>query len=433
MNYEQTLQFLYNQYPAFEREGQSAYKPGLDTTLKLAECYGNPQYKFNTIHIAGTNGKGSVSHFLAAILQKSGLKVGLYTSPHFTDFAERIKINGEKIPHSEVIKFVNDFRLRCNGIKPSFFELTTILAFHYFAEQKVDIVVVETGLGGRLDSTNIIKPKLCIITNVTLEHTQLLGDTVDKIAAEKAGIIKESTPVVVGEAFLEVRNVLEAHANNKNAPIIFATDKPDIRGVSVRNNILKIKSWHYDVVTLKHWGLYQVTNLNTVFVAVEELKKMNFNITRDNVIDAVTNVENITGLRGRWSIINNKPLVILDSCHNYAGVKTVIEQLKTYRYKTLRFVMGFMADKQIRLMLSIMPKRRAVYYFTQADSPRACPLSELQAISALENIRAQFINNVSNAYDKALSEANPSDVVVVCGSMYVVAEVLKHLENSKEE
>lgn len=423
MTYQETVQYLFNSTPVFEHVGSSAYKPGLATTIALDNHFGNPHKAYKTIHIAGTNGKGSCSHSIAAILQKAGYKVGLYTSPHLVDFRERIKINGEPIPEQRVIDFVEKERGFFEPLHPSFFELTTALAFLYFKEQKVDVAVIEVGLGGRLDCTNIITPELSIITNISFDHTQFLGDTLAKIAGEKAGIIKPHIPVVIGEDMPETRPVFTAKAKECNSPIVFAEDNPAILSSKPNNNggrdyITK----DYGELHCDLGGEYQVKNMNTVLTAMPLLSGK-FRISKDNVKEGLANVCSITGLHGRWEKLNDKPLVICDTGHNVGGWQYLAPQIKAQKCDTLRIVFGMVDDKDIDTVLSLLPKS-ATYYWAQATSKRAIPSAIVASLGKKHGLNGTDCGSVDKAYHKALAESSPNDFIFVGGSSYIVADLL---------
>ena len=419
MNYKETVEYLFNSTPVFEHVGASAYKEGLSNTLALDEHLGHPHKNFKTIHVAGTNGKGSCSHTLAAILQSMGMKVGLYTSPHIVDFRERIRVNGECLSEQYVVDFVEQHRSFFEPLHPSFFELTTAMAFRYFADQKVDIAVIEVGLGGRLDCTNIITPELSIITNISLDHTQFLGDTLAKIAGEKAGIIKEGVKVVIGEDVEETRPVFEAKAKEKNAPIVFAQDYPEVLCSEVcaeggRNyETLNFGMIHGDLS-----GDYQERNMNTCLTACKVL-----GLKKENVIEAVAHVAERTGLVGRWMKINESPLAVCDTGHNVGGWKYLAPQIKAQKCEHLRIVFGMVDDKDIDSVMEMLPKN-AIYYWTQATSHRAIPKEIVADKGRTHQLEGNIYNSVKEAYREALKDASNDDFVFVGGSSYVVADLL---------
>lgn len=405
MTYQQTLDYLFKQLPMYQRVGNAAYKTDLQNTVLLCNILDNPQHKFKSIHIAGTNGKGSTSHIITSALQEAGYKVGLYTSPHLKDFRERVKINGKMITEDEVIAFVKNYKTQFEQINLSFFEWTVGLAFDYFANQEVDIAVVETGLGGRLDSTNVITPEVSVITNIGLDHTQFLGDTLPKIAVEKAGIIKPNVPVVIGETQTEIRNVFKDKAKDVKAPILFA-DKE-----AKQNYECDLK------------GLYQQKNIQTAVIALKQLQGNGWEITEQNIVKGLNSVVNNTGLMGRWQILQNNPTVICDTGHNEAGITFIAKQLEEMNYNKLHFVFGAVNDKSIINILELLPKR-AYYYFCEANIPRALNVEELYKQAKEVGLKGLKIKNVKEALNKAKSLANKDDVVFVGGSTFVVAEVV---------
>ena len=405
MTYEETVEYLFHVTPVFEKTGASAYKEGLSNTHALDEHFGHPHRQFKTIHVAGTNGKGSCSHTLAAILQSAGYKVGLYTSPHLVDFRERIRINGQCISKEYVVDFVEQERSFFEPLHPSFFELTTAMAFKYFAEQAVDIAVIEVGLGGRLDCTNIITPVLSIITNISFDHTQFLGNTLAKIAGEKAGIIKKNVPVVIGETTPETLPVFQKKAAAKSAPLHLA------EAFEVAHD--------YDF-ELK--GLYQQKNKQTILCAVNCLKDV-FTIPEEAIKKGMAHVCELTGLTGRWQTLQTRPLVICDTGHNVGGWQYLAEQIKAQKCKTLRIVFGMVDDKDINTVMQLLPKQ-AVYYFTQASSHRAIPVHKVQETAKAHQLEGMTFSNVKDAYQQALSDAHPEDFIFVGGSSYLVADLL---------
>ena len=423
MTYSEAIQYLYNSAPAFHLVGAAAYKPGLDNTIALMEHLGNPHTKFRSIHVAGTNGKGSTSHLIAAVLQSAGYKVGLYTSPHLVDFRERIRINGQMIPEENVVQFVQDNRAFLDQIKPSFFETTMALAFDYFAQQQVDIAVIEVGLGGRLDSTNIITPLLSVITNIGYDHTEFLGHTLKDIAREKAGIIKPGVPCVIGETDDETEQVFieAAKANGlwgngletTDCRIWFADQCGYMRKRRLR-----------EAPTCQLQGLYQDKNQQMAYVALQVLRnytQYTLHITQSAIAKGYANVCSLTGLRGRWELLNEKPLTICDTGHNSHGIKYVAEQLAILHntHSTLHIVFGMVSDKDVDVVLSLLPKE-AHYYFTQAKTHRAMPAEELRA--KFGNGRA--FPSVEAAVRAAQKEATDKDIIFIGGSKYVVGEAL---------
>ncbi len=410
MNYHDTIQYLYNSTPVFEHVGASAYKEGLSNTLALDEHFGHPHTHYKTIHIAGTNGKGSCSHTIAAILQAQGYRVGLYTSPHLVDFRERIKVNGECIPEAYVIDFVEEERSFFEPLHPSFFELTTAMAFKYFAEKQIDVAVIEVGLGGRLDCTNIITPILSIITNISFDHTQFLGNTLGQIATEKAGIIKNEIPVVIGETTPETRNVFEKIAKEKNAPLFFAEE-------------YTIPTEWDGEFELK--GLYQQKNKQTILCAVNHL---GLSISTSAILQGLTKVVELTGLMGRWQKIQEHPTVICDTGHNVGGWKYLSEQIKSQPCQHLRIVFGMVDDKDIDAVMEMLPTN-ATYYYTQAQSKRAIPAHIVESKGRQHQLTGSTYAHVADAYRAALQQANEEDFIFVGGSSYIVADFLATYDN----
>lgn len=428
MTYPQTLDYLFSKLPMYQRVGAAAYKANLDNTIAICNALGNPEKKLKCVHIAGTNGKGSSSHMLAAVLQQAGYKTGLYTSPHLVDFRERIKINGKMIPKPDVVKFVEDYKDVFENIEPSFFEWTVGLAFHYFAQQEVDVVVLEVGLGGRLDSTNVVNPVACLITNIGFDHMNLLGDTLPKIAAEKAGIIKTKVPVTISQTQLEVISVFNDKAKDVKAPIEFADKNYKVISSNHQNQFFCIELLHKKTNT-KHLykldlqGNYQLKNLMGVLNTLENLKQKGFLIEDEIIIKALEQVQKTTGLQGRWQIIQEKPLVIADTGHNEDGIKEVLENLKRYNYKTLHFVLGVVNDKDISKILKLLPKD-ATYYFCKATIPRALDEKELTIIAKKAGLEGKTFKTVAEALEKAKKQAKSNDLIFVGGSTFTVADIL---------
>lgn len=426
MDYTATLDFLFGQLPMFQRSGPVAYKANLDNTLALDQLFGHPHLKFHSLHVAGTNGKGSVSHWLASVLQSAGYKVGLYTSPHLVDYRERIRVNGEMISEEAVSSFVERF-LKQNvelHIQPSFFELSVMMAFDYFAAQKVDVAVIEVGLGGRLDSTNIITPDLSVITNISLDHTNLLGTSIAAIAAEKAGIIKAGVPVVIGESHPESEPVFRAKATELGAPLEMADQLYLILpgnqfGLSLTNECVVL--YRNLVPGLK--GHYQQKNLVTVLAAIQALKRKGYEIPDAAVLEGIEQVVNKTGLRGRWEQISAQPRIICDTGHNEAGMAWVVQQLARENYCQLHFVLGTVSDKSPDAVLALLPKN-ARYYFTQAAIERALDANQLQAMAVLFGLRGKVHHTVREALAAARQNAGPDDLIFVGGSTFVVAEII---------
>ena len=423
--WERTLEYLYSQRPAFERDGAAGYKPGLETSLALDRLYKEPHRNYRIIHIAGTNGKGSTAHLLASCLQKCGYRVGLFTSPHFVDFRERIRVNGKKISRNFILKWVDDYRKKdLNGLVPSFFELTSTMAFDYFAWRNVNIAVIETGLGGRLDSTNIVTPDLSIITNIGFDHQQFLGNTIEEIASEKAGIIKHGKPVVVGHAEGSVRQIINYYAKRQYAEICFAQDKPEVIEAKQLDNVLRLKTVNYGTIDCELNGEFQIENANTVLTALTQLKHLKYRIKEKAVHDGFATVIETTGLMGRWMKIDTKPLTICDSAHNMASMPLAMKQLKREKFDDLHMVIGFMADKDVNGILDLLPKK-ASYYFTQAQTSRALPVAQLQELASKHRLKGNTYNNVMEALDAARKAAAPRDLIYLGGSMYVLAELFK--------
>lgn len=403
MTYEETVKYLYDSVPMFQNVGAAGYKEGLQNTMTLDEHFGHPHRTFRTIHVGGTNGKGSCSHTIAAMLQSEGYKVGLYTSPHLVDFRERIRINGECIGKQYVIDFVENERSFFEPLHPSFFELTTALAFKYFAEQKVDYAVIEVGLGGRLDCTNIINPVLSVITNISLDHTQFLGDTLAKIATEKAGIIKHAVPVVIGETNEETKPVFVAAAEKNNAPIIFAENE---------------NTDEYDGIEFELKGNYQQKNRSTILCAARQL-----DISRESIIKGMATVCETTGLTGRWQTLGTQPLVICDTGHNAGGWQYLAEQISQVECDTCRMVFGMVDDKDMDAVMAMLPKN-ATYYWTQAETKRAVSSTVIMAKGKEYGLNGTPYPDVISAYRAALTDAASTDFVFVGGSSYVVADLL---------
>ena len=427
MNYQETLNYLYNSTPVFEHVGAVAYKEGLQNTLALDKHFNHPHINFKTIHIAGTNGKGSCSHSLASILQEAGYKVGLYTSPHLVDFRERIRVNGQCISKERVVKFVEDERKFFEPLHPSFFELTTALAFKYFDEQKVDIAIIEVGLGGRLDCTNIISPILSIITNISFDHTQFLGDTLAKIAAEKAGIIKKGVPVIIGEANEETSPVFQSKANEVNSDIVFAEDNAIVTSSSpMADGGRRYYLSNNSTLVGELSGDYQERNMNTILCACNILKQMNIIKNDDVIAKGLTNICKNTGLLGRWQTIQNNPTVVCDTGHNVGGWNYLAPQIKRQQCNQLRIVFGMVDDKDINSVMYLLPKN-AIYYWTQAESKRAIKAERVAEIAIKHDLRGEIFDNVEVAYTKALQDSNKDDFVFVGGSSYIVADLLTFL------
>ena len=427
MTYDETVTYLFNCAPPFQQVGGAAYKEGLSTTIKLDYHLDNPHRKFRTIHIAGTNGKGSTSHTLAAILQESGYKVGLYTSPHLIDFRERMRVNGKPASKEYVIEFVEKHRLFFEPLQPSFFELTTAMAFNYFAEQQVDVAIIEVGLGGRLDCTNIITPELCVITNISLDHTQFLGGTLQEIASEKAGIIKSGIPVVIGETTPETKEVFAQKAKECKAPITFAEEEALLTSATPTENGYEYESATFGKFTGELGGDYQQKNTNTLLSVINILRKKGFVITEESLRKGFTNVCTLTGFMGRWQRIQEMPRVVCDAGHNIGGIKYITEQLARVECKALRIVFGMVNDKDITSVLKMMPKD-ATYYFTQASIKRAMPAENLKEIAKEYGLTGSCHATVGDALQAAISDSNDEDFIFVGGSCFIVADLLSTLE-----
>ncbi len=423
-SYEDTVAYLFTQLPVFQHIGAAAYKPGLENMLALAAAANNPHKAFKTIHIAGTNGKGSTSHLLASVLQEAGYRVGLFTSPHLVDFRERIRINGVPIDKEFVIEFVARYREASEQVQPSFFELTTLMAFSYFAQQQVDIAVIETGLGGRLDATNIVDPILSIITNISLDHTHLLGNTLVEIAGEKAGIIKPHIPVVIGEAEGDVRALFRAIAQSLQAPIYYADEECYIE----QANPLPTGGWAYSTSTYPELeselgGVYQQANAATVLTAIAQLQELGYLINEAAVREGFAHVIANTGLQGRWQQIATCPTTICDTAHNTAGIAQVVAQLATTPYHQLHIVLGMVGDKDIEGVLSLLPPT-ATYYFCQPSIARALPTTQLQQQAAHHHLQGNSYATVAAAYHAAKVAATLHDFIYIGGSSFVVADLL---------
>ncbi|TCJ19133.1 bifunctional folylpolyglutamate synthase/dihydrofolate synthase [Flaviaesturariibacter flavus] len=427
MTYAETLDYLFAQLPMFHRVGPAAFRKDLTNTLALCAALGNPQNRFRSIHVGGTNGKGSVSHMLAAVLQEAGYKTGLYTSPHLYDFRERIRINGEMVSEPFVIGFTERVRSLIETIQPSFFEITVAMAFSWFAEQEVDIAVIEVGLGGRIDSTNIITPLLSVITNIGWDHMNLLGDTLEAIAAEKAGIIKKGVPVVIGQWQGASSEVIAGRARELEAPALIAGHRWGVRtvGEAGATRDIEIYDRYADEVatlSLDLTGVYQEENARTAWTALQELRRQGFTISDAAIQGGFSQVKRLTGLMGRWEQLRQEPLLVLDVAHNKDGLEQVRRQLRTLRYYRLHLVFGMVRDKEAETILPLLPSADR-YYFTQAHIPRALPVSELQASAASEGLQGDAFEHVDDAIEAALSAAAPDDLVLVCGSIFLVAEV----------
>ena len=432
MNYSETIEYLYNSAPLFQDIGANAYKEGLTTTHTLDKFFNHPHTKFKTIHVAGTNGKGSTSHTLAAILQTAGLKVGLYTSPHLVDFRERIRINGKMISKQYVVDFVKRYKNVFEPLHPSFFELATAMAFKYFADKKIDVAVVEVGLGGRLDCTNIITPIVSVITNISFDHEKFLGDTLAKIAGEKAGIIKKDIPVVIGEYNDETRPVFEEKADEMDAPMCFAEDE----GILYNYKYCPEGGIDYDTAFGKIHGelggAAQVKNTATILCAIGIFRNMtHLNVADKHIQKGFANVCESTGLMGRWQTLQTEPKVICDTGHNVGGFEYISKQLTQQKYKTMRIVIGMVGDKDINGVFEMLPKD-AVYYFTQASTARAINHEDIKRIGCRHGLSGFSYPTVAEAYTKALEDAEKEDFIYVGGSSFVVADLLTSIKNNKK-
>jgi len=435
MTYEETIDYLYAMLPVFHREGAKAFKPSLSNTLALCEYLGNPHKKFKSIHIAGTNGKGSTSHYMSAILQSAGYKTGLYTSPHLKDYTERFRINGVSIEKAKVVAFVNEHKAFIEELKPSFFELSVALAFDFFAKESVDVAVVEVGLGGRLDSTNIIIPELSIITNIGFDHMDILGNTLPKIAAEKAGIIKPNVPVVISERNPETSQIFIQKAQEENAPIFFAEDtfkisENDIKrsdNLSLTVDVHRGDKKIFEGLSSQLIGIYQLKNLTGVFQAVSILNEIGFCINDSALALGIEEVVTLTRLKGRWQILSSKPLTICDTGHNEHGLQIVLDQINKlfesgYLTGKKHFILGFVKDKNVEEILQLFPKD-ANYYFCEANSPRSMATENLIKIAESIGITGYSILSVNDSLEKVREIASENDFIYVGGSTFVVAEL----------
>ncbi len=426
MNYEETLDYLYNSAPLFQHIGKDAYKAGLENTYLLDEYFNHPHRQFRTIHIAGTNGKGSCSHTLAAILQSAGYKTGLYTSPHLIDFRERIRVNGIPVSKEYVIDFVEKHRVFFEPLHPSFFELTTAMAFHYFAQSQIDVAIIEVGLGGRIDCTNIIRPDLCVITNISFDHIQFLGNTLAKIATERRPeSSKKKTPVVIGETTPETKPIFTTRAKEVNAPIYFAEEEQLLHSSSINEKGKRIyQTTDYLNLEGELEGLCQLKNTNTLLSAIRLLKQAGYQLTESNIRKGFSQVCELTGLMGRWQKLESEPTLICDTGHNVGGISYIIEQLKHQKYERLHIVIGMVNDKDISGVLSMLPKN-ATYYFTKASVKRALSEKELQSLAMQSRLHGDAYPDVETAVAAAKEKANKNDFIFVGGSSFIVADLLK--------
>ena len=426
MTYQQTLDYLFTKLPMYSRIGAAAFKEDLTNTIALCQALGNPQQKLRCIHVAGTNGKGSTSHMLAAVLQAAGYKTGLYTSPHLKDFRERIRIDGEMVKEDFVVSFVEKIKPLVTAIEPSFFEITVAMAFDYFVQEQVDIAVIEVGLGGRLDSTNVITPLLSVITNIGWDHMQMLGNTLEKIAFEKAGIIKRGVPVVLGEVLPVTKPVFTARAMEESAEIIIATDEWYVSDWHQQPAVLQVtvarkKDDERTVYETDLQGIYQLKNILTVLSSVKQLQQQGFELPVAAIHKGLRYVKHSTGLHGRWDIIRRAPLLVLDVAHNEDGIRQLAEQLEITDHEDLHIIIGLVKDKEVNKVLSLLP-RQGIYYFTKAQIPRALPEEQLAEQGAAAGLQGHHFPDVNSALRKAMMQAKKQDLVLVCGSVFVVGE-----------
>lgn len=433
MTYQETLDYLFTATPVFQHIGGAAYKPGLATMQALDNYYQHPHRSYHTIHVGGTNGKGSTSHTLAAILQCAGYRVGLFTSPHLVDFRERIRVNGEMISKDYVCQFTEESKRLVVEHQPSFFELTSMMAMCYFREQQVDIAIIEVGLGGRLDSTNIISPMCSVITNISLDHTQYLGNTLAEIAFEKAGIIKSNTPVIIGQAKEDcVRRVFEQQAKEKESKIVFATDEMLLMGVQRLDNSYEYETLKYGTFVGELSGEAQVENTCTILATLDEVQK-HLPIPIEAIHLGFAEVVTLTGLLGRWQTLQTKPTLICDTGHNEAGIRTVLRQIarKAQDHKAVRIVLGMASDKDVRSVLDLFPRENYVYYFTQASVSRALAAKSLYLLAQDLGIEGRYFTSVQEAVCQARAEADDTDLIFVGGSNFVVADLLQWWQSLK--
>ena len=428
MTYKETLDWMFNKLPMYQRIGAAAYKADLNNTIQLLQLLDNPHHNFKSVHVAGTNGKGSTSHMLASVFQEAGYKTGLYTSPHLIDFRERIRINGEMIPEENVVQFIDTYKAKFEAMELSFFEMTVGMAFDYFSKEKVDIAIIEVGMGGRLDSTNLITPELSIITNIDFDHMKFLGDTRAKIAYEKAGIIKPGIPVVIGETHPETEQVFIDKAKEGNSPIYFADQVFDCDKIHIESNttqqfdVWKNSELYMEALEIPLMGNYQQKNLTTVMCSLDLLRDK-FDLTEDHIRDGIGKVISNTHLMGRWQILNSDPLTIADTGHNVAGITEVVRQLADMHYEKLHFVLGMVNDKDIESVLQLLP-RGADYYFCKADIPRGLDANILAEKAFDMGLRGMVYESVNHAYRSAVNNARFGDIVFIGGSNFTVAEVV---------
>jgi dihydrofolate synthase / folylpolyglutamate synthase len=426
--YQATLDFLFSQLPMYQRQGAVAFKKDLSNTRALCRFLGNPERKFKSIHIAGTNGKGSVSHMLAAILQSAGYKTGLYTSPHLRDFRERIRINGQMIEEAQVVSITQRLKNTLVSLEPSFFELTVAMAFEYFATEQVDVAVIETGLGGRLDSTNVVVPELSVITNIGWDHMDLLGDTLEKIAGEKAGIIKADVPVVIGEYQEEVAHVFERQANEKRSLLRFASRSFQTIRLGEQNglmqcDILKNGRPYLQAIETDQLGLYQLKNISSLMAAIDQLQRMGWPIDETQIAAGLKATTRLTGFSGRWTILGNAPLIVADTAHNEAGIAYLLEQLAEQQYENLHFVLSVVRDKDLSKLLSRLPQS-ATYYFCKASIPRGLDAQQLAQMAGNYSLKGNIYPSVGEAFEAAKATASIYDMILVGGSTFTVAEII---------
>ena len=430
MNYQETLDYLYSRLPVFQNIGARAFKPGLHTTQELCKSLGDPQNDYPTLHIAGTNGKGSTSHMLAAVLQQAGYKVGLYTSPHLKDFRERIRVNGQFVTEDFIINFISESKANIERLAPSFFEATVAMAFSYFSKMSVDVAVIEVGMGGRLDSTNIITPALSLITNISLDHTQYLGETLAEIAGEKAGIIKPNVPVVVSEKQADaISKVLSDKAKKEHATLTYASSVYEVQKVGLNNGLLEVdviekESFKraFESLRLDLTGAYQLKNIGGVVAAIDVLRNQGWNLPEADVRTGLSSVVRLTGLKGRWQKLRENPDVYCDTGHNTAGLASALEQFESVATGAQRFVIGFVGDKDISSMLQLFPSD-GIFYFCQPSNMRALDASELAGLAAAYGLEGRPFLNVNDALEAAISESDPNDTIYVGGSTFVVADI----------
>jgi dihydrofolate synthase / folylpolyglutamate synthase len=428
MNYQETIDYLYDTLPMFSRMGSAAFKKDLTNTVLLCERLNNPHKKFKSIHVAGTNGKGSVSHMLAAIFQTAGYKTGLYTSPHLYDFRERIKVNGSMCEEDFIIDFVKKIKPTIQEVEPSFFEITVAMAFEYFAQQKVDVAIIEVGLGGRLDSTNVITPELSVITNIGWDHMNMLGNTLEEIAFEKAGIIKEHVPVAVGEKKKETQEVFKKIASQKHSPLFFAEENFSVKNYKLSNAAIEISVADKNATVTNYEldlpGIYQTKNILTVLQAIELLKE--WKLSTGQVQQALKNIKGLTGLYGRWEIIHEQPTVVLEVAHNKDGMEQMLAHLQNISFNQLHIIIGMVKDKDVEQVLELLPSS-ANYYFTQAHIPRALNAQMLQTKASDYGLSGICFDDVNAALQQALTSCTKNDLIIVCGSIFLVAEVNRGL------